>query len=438
MGKRLLESGGVRLLESGGTRLLEGFLDLYDGVSMVIEAAFAAGSGFAVWDTGTWGTAIWGPDEVWTDITSWVRHQEGVQIGRAFSRELEGWNAGSCSFALDNSDGRFSPSNLSGPYVDGGLTQVRPWTPIRIRAAYGGVEYPLFRGYALSWTESWVRGADLAITKVECVDELAALARFDGYEQPAVGAGERFGPRLHRILNNAGHQGNRAIDVGEFTFQATTLAANTVTELKLVADSEGGALWVDADGTIVGVGQGGLLGKTPVVTFGDGPGELRYRDVISAYDGDLVANVVAFARTGGTVNIAADSDSRALLRGDKRYTRTDLVCETDGQVQGLADLYLHRHKNPEERFVALIVTPRSDPTTLWPQVLGRKPLDLITVKRTPPGGDLISRDCFIAGVRHRFDANSWTTTFPLVSATAYSPLGTWDAATWDTTLWGPG
>lgn len=414
----------------------------FDGVTLTAESALSAATGtYGAWDAGLWDTATWGPDVVWTDISAYVR---SFTSERKFSRDVQAWEAGKATAVLDNRDGRFSPANLSGPYVTAGVTQVRPWRPFRHRATYAGITYDLFSGYALAWHETWtghrVGSGDATVT-VPCADELARLAGYDGLEQPAVGGGETSGKRIHRLLDNAGHIGDRCVDDGRITVQPTTLAQNTATELKLTADSEGGALWVKRDGCVAFEHQYALIenarSNTVQATFGDGGGaELPYAEIEVAYSGELTQNIAAFARVGGTAQTASDNTSRALY-GDLRETRTDLVCETDPQVAALAQFWVQRYKDPELRTTQIVIKPRRAPTTLFPQVLGRRVRDLIRVVRRPPGGHTITRDCFIAGISHQITPEDWTTTFDLWSATPYISFSTsrFDVGVWDTATW---
>lgn len=406
-----------------------------DGLTLTAEAALSAATGtYTAWGGGTWGAATWGPDVTYIDISSYLRD---LRTDRAFSREVNAWDPGTATMVLSNRDARFSPDNLSGPYVSAGVTQVRPWRPVRLTATYAGVTYPLYAGYALDWVDRWADGHADATVTVPCVDELATLADVDGLEQLPVGAGETSGARVHRILDNAGYTGPRAVDPGLVTMQATTLAANAVSELKLTADSEGGALFVDADGTVVFEDQYALMestrSNTIQATLGDGSGsELPCRDVTPVYAGDQIRNIIAYARVGGTAQVASDPASRALYR-DKQYARSDLICETDAQALALANFALVQHKDPARHISAVEITPRRDPVRLFPKVLGLRVRDLVRVVARPIGGVTVTRDCHIAGIHHEITGDQWITRLDLWDATIYQLYADarWDVGTWD-------
>ncbi|MFE1024961.1 carbohydrate binding domain-containing protein [Streptomyces sp. NPDC058818] len=54
--------------------------------------------------------------DTWTDITSYVRYQDMIEIRRGLSAEASQLSPASCTMTLDNRDGRFSPRNPSGAY----------------------------------------------------------------------------------------------------------------------------------------------------------------------------------------------------------------------------------------------------------------------------------------------------------------------------------
>lgn len=392
------------------------------GVTVYVEIGLTTGSGgYGVFGTALFGTATFGPDTEWTDVSAYVRR---VHTRRRFMREVSAWETGTAEVELSNYDGRFDPDNLSGPYVTAGVSQILPWRPIRIRASYGGGAIrPLFQGYILSWPESYPGMTD-NIVRVSCVDTFALISRFNGFAQSAAGAGELMGARIHRILNNASYTGGRTIDTGIVTMQATTLAGNALTEVKLTADSEGGAAWCEADGAVTVAGRYGLIestrSNTSQATFGDSTGEVPYTDITPEYDGNDLHNYIQYARAGGTVQTAADADSRALYGDQTQGNRNDLICSTDTDVLSLAQYHLAVRKDPEKRFTAITLAPAAPgrQATVFPQALDRKVRDLVTVKRRPNGRTL-TRSCFISGIEHTFDSVDWRTKFELFSATAH-------------------
>lgn len=393
---------------------------------------------FGVWGASLWDTATWGPDVLYVDISAFAR---GLTSHRGFSRDIQAWDPGTSTVLLADRDRRFDPTNLSGPYVTAGVTQVRPWRPLRWSATYAGISYPVYSGYALAWEKTFVAGHADAYTTVSCEDELSRLAGVDGLAVTPVGAGESAGARIHRILDGAGHTGPRDVDVGVNTMQATDLSANTVAALNLTADSEGGAVYVDASGALVFDGQLALLdntrSSTVQATFGDGTGsEIPCADVTPAYNGDLTCNIAAFARVGGAAQVVADNTSRALY-GDRRCTRTDLVCQTDAQALSLASWWLARFKDPELRITRIRVLPRSNPARMFPVVLGLRVRDLIRVVVRPLGGGTITQDCHVAGITHTVTGDDWVTELDLVSAALTQTFASskWDLATWDASAW---
>jgi len=409
------------------------------GITVTVEAGLSSATGiYATWDTSLWDTGTWGPDNTWVDISQFVM---SIETDRHFERDVQSWEAGSAKIVLKNTDGRFSPDNLTGPYAVGGITGIRPWRPIRV-SVFGN---PIYTGYALSWNESYSRAHAMAVVTVDCLDEFASLARFDGFETSEVGAGEMSGLRIHRLLDNAGHIGERAIEPGRFTVQGTTLADNALSELKMTSDSEGGALWVEADGSVWFENRYALVenfrSRVIQATFGDGTNgnDLPCTDIRTSYDGDLVANFVSCNRMGGAVQRVDDPTSRALY-GDSVAGHTDLLLETDSDVLALCQLELLVHKDAELRVESITFMPRRPDRSgaLILHGIGRHVRDLIRVNLTPASGIPITRDCFIAGIKHTITPEGvWEITWDLQSAKPWTGFTSslWDTAVFDTDLW---
>jgi hypothetical protein len=89
-------------------------------------------------------------DGSWVDVAEY--HKSG-SIERGVSRHDGVYpraEAGRATVELNNHDARFDPTNLDGPYVADGRTQVQPRRPCRIRAALGG---SFVSAYAAAVTE---------------------------------------------------------------------------------------------------------------------------------------------------------------------------------------------------------------------------------------------------------------------------------------------
>lgn len=218
--------------------------------------------------------------------------------------------------------------------------------------------------------------------------------------------------------------------------QATTLAQSVATMLKLTADSEGGAVWIEADGSVVGARQYALVENPRSITaqavFGDGVGEVGYLDPQLSGSGELLLSKVSYTRVGGAAQLAFDPVTQALY-GPMSETRTDLICQTDAQADILASWKLARFKEPERRVASIRVEPAGDPSVRFPTVLGLMVRDLVEVKRQVPGGITLDQFCHVSGIEHDVSPGRWGTTLRFSSATVYRRFS---ESLWDTGLWG--
>lgn len=413
--------------------------------TVTVEAGFASStSGFGVWDATLWDTALWGPDTVWTDITDYL-YTAATNRGRG--RETQRYDAGLLTLTLKNQDDRFSPLNLAGPYVTGGITQIRPGVPIRVRATWNAITYPIFYGLADVWQDGYAEQGKLSTTTVTVVDMLAALAAVDLPAVTPVGAGDLAGARIARIAVNAGFDGALVLDAGYNTMQASAMAQPALQDIGLTADSDGGLVWADGEGSIVFHDQFAALTKTRSntvqFTFGPGVGEVPYTDPQTAYDTTLIFNTLSFARVGGSAITAVDTDSQALYK-TKTYNRLDLICQTDAQVGDLENFHLAKFKQPELRVVGATVPPpgtAAQAAVQWPLVLGALFRDRVTFKLTGPGATAMSFPVFVDGISHMITVDGgWRVRFQYASATAYAQFisfGTWDSGVWDSSVWLP-
>ena len=367
--------------------------------------------------------------EVWTDVTAYSR---SLSIRRGATR-AEGpvlrFEAGTASVTLDNSDRRFDPTNLSGPYVTGGETDVRPMRGLRITATYNGTVYPLFKGYADAWDISYDEPS-YSTCVLTATDATKVLANYDRVALGSpVGASELSGARVHRVLDSVLWPAGldyRDVDAGKSTLQGTTMDRSAWEELVKVQDSEIGQVFVDAAGRVVFrdrfASMTDLKSLSVQGAFGDAAGQLPFVDAVVAYDDTTINNLVRVSNVGGTQQTAQDTASQAQYLVHT-YDRTDLILESDDEAAAHASFILSQTKDPELRFTSLTVNARDDDDALFPQVLGRDFGDKISLTRVPPGGGTVSREMFVVGVAHEVNGpNEWRTTWALQPTTTWSFL----------------
>jgi hypothetical protein len=402
-----------------------------------VEAAFVVNttSSFVLDDLvlGVLDTAVLS-DEAWTDITDYA-HEFSVRRGASRAEgPVVRFEAGGMSVKLDNSDRRFDPTNSDSPYwsIAGDRTQVEPMRPVRIIADFQGASFPIFTGYADEWAISY-EGPSMSYCQLTATDATKVLSDFDRVALgTAVGDDELSGARVHRVLDSVNWPiGQRDIDAGQSTLQATTLDRSGWEELLKVQDSEIGQVFVDARGYVVFRDRYANMndaGSTTVqAAFGDDVGELPFVDHEIINDHSSLANVVRIAVVGGAQQTAEDTLSVQQYL-THTFERTDLILQNDDDAADYAAFVLTMSKDPELRFDSLKIQG-SDDDALWEHILGREFGDLITLTRRPPGGGPeVSRECYIIGVQHEVPGpNEWRTTWALQTATRWSFLTLDDA-----------
>ncbi len=354
----------------------------------------------------------------WVDVTSYVRK---ITTRRAqTSSDGIGWRyqAGTASVTLDNTDRRFDPTNLAGPYVASGASQVKPGRPIRIRATYSATTYDLFRGKVRRWPIRWGHGRYSEVT-IPATDGTAELQGFDiDAVTPTVGASELSDVRVDRILDAAGQPaGDRTLDTGDLTMQATGFGRSAWQELLSTVESEGGDLYLDGANKVVFRRRSALFDDTrstvSQATFGDSGSEIRYTEIVPQdFDDAGVINKATVTRQGGTDQVATNTDSQTEY-GPRSWRRTGLLVESDAEALNLAEFVVYTAGTPYPRIEALTVdlATTADAATKIPATLARQFGDLVTVTHRPKaGGTAVTQSVFVRGITHTIDTRGpkWT------------------------------
>lgn len=333
--------------------------------------------------------------------------------------QLVEYAAGTMSLTLLDDHGDLDPANI---------TEAIPGVQIRFSKVWQGGVYPLFSGTIDSW-EPEHRYPDQAVVTITATDHLGTVGGSNQGESAAAGAGEKSGARISRILDSIGWPaGQRDIDTGTVTLVATTLEGNALDLLRDTAQAEVGQLYATADGWIRFRDRYApytdTTSSTVQDTFGSGGGaELPWVGQLGiSYSRTNVINLIRATRDGTTVFESSDDVSRARY-GDRSPGQFTLPLDSDVQVQAWTDYVRARDSLPKMVFTDVTIDPRADEDDLYYPVLHFDLGNRIAVVRRPPGVTADTRECYIRGIHHSFQAPlAWQTRWELEPAAGGSPF----------------
>lgn len=389
-------------------------------INLTVEAAF----GYLPFNTAA----------VYTDISAYVR---GFTTNRGRSNISGQIAAGTGSIILDNATGRFDPSYTSGAYYP----NIKPMVPVRISAAYtlaGAMKLdtagrglgnppavgtaPVFTGFAEAWTQQWPGDGVDAQVEMRVTDgiKLWNLAHTVGFN--GIPTGYALQNSTARVLQLLVDHGWPAAWVDGYAGAAQCLpqsapGAALLSDLRKVESTEGGLLFLQADGHSMFHPRAYRDTLTAVATFGDNPGELPYTpDAEMGFDDHNIWNVIWITTTDTGVGDTAGSNSPSIdSYGRRDLTINDTLILDANEADLLGQRLIARFKDPHLRLDRLHLKPKRSPALLWPVVLTCDLGTKFIVKRRPPAGNTITLNVYLEGIRHDADALSrtWDTTYQL-------------------------
>lgn len=374
---------------------------------------FSTGPAFAqamILDTGILDTNVLADSTaVIVDVSDRVSR---IETRRGRTALADQFQTGSISLRIIDQNGDFNPENVTGPYY--GLLQ--PMRKVQITATYNSVEYPIFSGFITSYTTTYPRESDeVAYTTIQAVDAFRLAQNAQISTVTGAAAGDLSGTRVNQILDTIGWPSSmRDIDAGLTTLQndpgtnRTSLAA-----LFTVADSEYGAVYVDARGSFVFQDRNttvGSAGGTPTLFADNGTG-IPYFDATWILNDVLVFNKATITRLGGTAQVATNTASidKYFLHS---YFLNDLLMQTDATALDYAQAYVASRAETSIRVDSItldLYSPNYNAGII--AALDLDFFDPITVLSTQPGGSNITKTLQIFGVSMVITPNSWKTTF---------------------------
>jgi hypothetical protein len=230
-----------------------------------------------------------------------------IETNRGRTALSDSFQTGSLTLRIVDQNGDFNPQNTSSPY----FTYLTPMKKVQISATYNSVTYPIFSGFITSYVTTYPDNSgfdELAITTIQAVDafRLAQLAQISTVT--GASAGDLSGTRINEILDEIDWPSTmRDVDAGLTTLQADPGTNRTALQaLETVAQSEYGALYVDANGEFVFQDRSvtaSSIGGTPTVFADDGSG-IDYFDATWVLNDVLIFNKATITRAGGSPQVA--------------------------------------------------------------------------------------------------------------------------------------
>ena len=188
-----------------------------------------------------------------------------------------------------------------------------------------------------------------------------------------------------------------------------------VPEMQLVADSEGGEIYVSKTGILTTTSRFDVFNATrsanSQATFTDSGVGLRYgTDLLIEYDADNLKNDVTVEFSGdGEVNAYSDAVIEA-YGGAATTIETQLDSPTSAAQLATMELGVQGSLVPRISPIDVSVnTAAAD----WQTILGLELLDRVTFKRTPTVGNQFDRAALINAIDHQIEPGVWRTQLTL-------------------------
>lgn len=185
--------------------------------------------------------------------------------------------------------------------------------------------------------------------------------------------------------------------------------------LQQVAESGSGRFFIDAQGRVKFIDRRTFYTTSSQATFGEN--EILYVDVTFSGDDQLIFNEVICTRAADRAEPRSAVDAASALANLSRtLPRDGLLIDNDNECASKAEFELALYKDFHPRITSMRLDGTYQPSTVWPQALGRELGDRVTVRKRPPGGGtMIEQVSFIESIEHRVGVGTWETVFGLTS-----------------------
>jgi len=335
-----------------------------------------------------------------------------IQTTRGRSALVDEFQTGQLTLRIVDQNGDFNPTNPSSPYY----LELTPMKKVQITATYGATTYPIFSGFITSYVNTQPKDAtEVAYTTIQAVDAFRLANNAQITTVAGASAGQLSGTRINQILDQIDWPATmRDVDAGLTTLQNDPGTLRTsLGAMQTVAQSEYGALYVDANGEFVFQDRAvtaGSIGGT-VTTFNDDGTSIAYANANWKLDDTLIFNSSIITRLGGTPQTAINQASI-----DKYFIHSyqiqDLLMQTDAVALDYAQAYTASRAETSVRCDSIeldLYTPNYNAGII--AALELDFFDPIRVVTTQPGGSTLDKTLQIFGVQNIITPNSFRVIF---------------------------
>jgi hypothetical protein len=409
---------------------------LHIGIERQPLAAYVWDDGTAHWDDPAT-TFVWDSREPfpYDRFDLWCAfHGLTITLGNVDAAGL--FDSAFIEMTLDNRDGALSQYDESGRLIDW-----QPGSPIDIWARYAGEDFWLFSGRITAWREM-VDGT----LEVEAFDAFSHLNQFVSRWTPGA-TGDDVAERMTAICQRAGYHGPTRFAPGDVTLLTEAVDDRTPLEMmQTAATSDAGALFCDADGTVVYEPRTWITGRTDQATipmFSDNVCEATLVPVwepVLLTDDEPIVNIAELANIAEPpVTAMAVNQISVQRHGAQTFpsTRTEDLWQTGAQGQALAEWTVNRRGNHYVRLEQALLYLHDRRQDLWPIGLDLRIGDLVEYVREQPaaggGARMIALTLTVSAVVHDITPDTWVTTIATTPAIDHRDFLIWDETTltWD-------
>jgi hypothetical protein len=360
---------------------------------------------------------VGGPDLISSGYNAITSSAELVTIRRGrFSQVTDVIDAGDMTVQVLNLDRRFDPTYTLSPYYG----RVRPGLGIRVRATA-----PTFGAKSLMTGQADELGFEYdvsgrSVTIFRATDALGQLgaAEFDAWTNSETTVQNKLAAIVQRA-EVAFPTTKTSFGAGIETLQSDSVSwgSNVLNAMQVIARSEIGYLWADADNTLTFRNRTVAGTVASSATFGSGG--IAYQTIAAKY-GEFLFSRVGVDRVGGTNQTAQVSNlaSWQVANGSPRSLKlTNLLLASDAQSLALAQYLLNQYSSPtwqvSEVGVELAPLSNADTNTMLSLDIG----SVVTVNFTPNDiAPVITQKCLVQGVQHDIVPGSHRMTLSLIAA----------------------